>query len=45
MKHLLIAFVFLTVSESVFAECHLDGQVYEEGARVGAYVCRGGQWV
>ena len=27
------------------AQCHLDGQVYEEGTQVGGYICRAGQWV
>lgn len=41
-----IVFFFMLLSPMVaMAQCHLDGQVYEEGAQVGGYTCRAGQWV
>ena len=43
-----IVFVFsvlaLTVSGMAFAECHLDGRVYNEGAVVAGYICKNGDW-
>lgn len=45
MKYKIALFLILFVSMPAMAQCHLDGQVYEEGARVGDYTCRNGQWI
>jgi hypothetical protein len=45
MKIRLLLLFFLFLSSPAIAQCHLDGQVYEEGTQVAGYTCRGGQWV
>lgn len=41
-----IAIIFLLFTPvAAMAQCHLDGQIYEEGAQVGGYTCRAGQWI
>lgn len=33
------------VSGTAFAQCHLDGRIYEEGAVVAGYICSEGNWI
>ncbi|MBO9448069.1 hypothetical protein [Ruegeria sp. R14_0] len=49
---LILIAVFSLVSLSLFSaamaqgrQCLFDGQVYEDGDRVGPYVCVDGEWV
>ena len=37
--------IIMLVSGATFAQCHLDGRIYEEGAIVAGYVCSEGRWV
>ena len=45
MKIKICIFLLLLTPLIAIAQCHLDGQVYDEGAQVGGYTCRAGQWV
>ncbi|MFK7857341.1 MAG: hypothetical protein AB8B64_00885 [Granulosicoccus sp.] len=36
--------VALSFSGLAFAQCHLDGSMYDEGEVVAGYVCKGGEW-
>ncbi len=44
----LISLVTVTLSGSAAAQyrqCLFDGEVYEDGDRVGPYICMDGEWV
>lgn len=41
---IILTVVALSLPGLTWAQCHLDGRTYNNGAVVAGYVCRDGEW-